>query len=238
MRSRARPTTSPTRAMARRKRGLSISPTIVATCLRRPRVHRRRDAGHPCSRRLAGRSQEHRLPLPLLTDLLSAFEQDVRQAALQRPRGIARLLPPLGQPGRPSAAASVRQSTGLRPSCNRTPSAPHCSSSTSGRTWASTPAAAGSMSRLQIASAMRCLATSCLCARDTANVRALIADMVAWTSDLMRQGAPLAFTVGGSAGWELRLVVQGGTAHPREDRTHRLRHACGIAQGFGPSMRR
>ncbi|HEX7439903.1 MAG TPA: squalene/phytoene synthase family protein, partial [Caldimonas sp.] len=40
--------------------------------------------------------------------------------------------------------------------------------------------------------------------------RALVAEMVAWSRELMLRGAPLARTVPGSAGWELRLVVQGG----------------------------
>jgi phytoene/squalene synthetase len=37
-----------------------------------------------------------------------------------------------------------------------------------------------------------------------------VADLVAWARDLMHSGAPLAHAVPGRAGWELRLVVQGG----------------------------
>ena len=33
---------------------------------------------------------------------------------------------------------------------------------------------------------------------------------VVWAQALMREGAPLVKTVPGRAGWELRLVVQGG----------------------------
>jgi len=40
--------------------------------------------------------------------------------------------------------------------------------------------------------------------------RALIAEMVAWTRQVMLRGAPLARGVPGRAGWELRLVVLGG----------------------------
>ena len=40
--------------------------------------------------------------------------------------------------------------------------------------------------------------------------RALIAEMVTWTRQLMLRGAPLARAVPGSAGWELRRVVRGG----------------------------
>ena len=39
---------------------------------------------------------------------------------------------------------------------------------------------------------------------------ALIADNVAWAQTLMQRGAPLVKKVPGRAGWELRLVVQGG----------------------------
>ena len=39
---------------------------------------------------------------------------------------------------------------------------------------------------------------------------ALIAANVAWAQKLMELGAPLVKTVPGRAGWELRLVVQGG----------------------------
>ena len=38
----------------------------------------------------------------------------------------------------------------------------------------------------------------------------LVAELVGWTRALMLRGAPLARGVPGSAGWELRLVVQGG----------------------------
>jgi squalene synthase HpnC len=39
---------------------------------------------------------------------------------------------------------------------------------------------------------------------------ALVADQVRWARELMREGAPLVHRVPGRAGWELRLVVQGG----------------------------
>ena len=39
---------------------------------------------------------------------------------------------------------------------------------------------------------------------------ALVAQAVAWVRALMHQGAPLVHSVPGRAGWELRLVVQGG----------------------------
>lgn len=39
---------------------------------------------------------------------------------------------------------------------------------------------------------------------------ALVRDLVGWTRETMAQGAPLVRQVPGRAGWELRLVVQGG----------------------------
>ena len=46
--------------------------------------------------------------------------------------------------------------------------------------------------------------------RSSAGARSLIAEMVGWARELMLRGAPLARSIPGSAGWELRLVVQGG----------------------------
>jgi squalene synthase HpnC len=45
----------------------------------------------------------------------------------------------------------------------------------------------------------------------TAAARALVRDLVAWAAALMAEGAPLALRLPGRIGWELRLVVQGGT---------------------------
>lgn len=46
--------------------------------------------------------------------------------------------------------------------------------------------------------------------RDSAAARGLIAEVAAWARALMLEGAPLVHAVPGRAGWELRLVVQGG----------------------------
>jgi hydroxysqualene synthase len=47
-------------------------------------------------------------------------------------------------------------------------------------------------------------------AADSRRSRVLVAALCAWARALMLQGAPLALRVPGRAGWELRLVVQGG----------------------------
>jgi squalene synthase HpnC len=47
---------------------------------------------------------------------------------------------------------------------------------------------------------------------DSPRARALVRSLVDWAETLMQQGQPLALRVPGRAGWELRLVVQGGLA--------------------------
>ena len=44
----------------------------------------------------------------------------------------------------------------------------------------------------------------------TPGTTALVADNLTWAQTLLKRGAPLVKTVPGRAGWELRLVVQGG----------------------------
>ena len=46
--------------------------------------------------------------------------------------------------------------------------------------------------------------------QDTPQTRQLIRSLVDWARELMQEGAPLATRIPGRAGWELRLVVQGG----------------------------
>ncbi|MFO6421033.1 squalene synthase HpnC [Hylemonella sp. W303a] len=46
--------------------------------------------------------------------------------------------------------------------------------------------------------------------RSTAQTRALVADCCAWARRLMQQGAPLVQRIPGRMAWELRFVVQGG----------------------------
>jgi hydroxysqualene synthase len=45
---------------------------------------------------------------------------------------------------------------------------------------------------------------------DSAETRRLVDELCAWAAGLMAQGAPLALRLPGRAGWELRLVLQGG----------------------------
>jgi hydroxysqualene synthase len=49
-----------------------------------------------------------------------------------------------------------------------------------------------------------------LACRDSPAARKLTAELCSWARALMLEGAPLALSLRGRAGWELRLVVQGG----------------------------
>ena len=51
---------------------------------------------------------------------------------------------------------------------------------------------------------------SLLAGQEVAATRPLVREMVEWASELMRDGAPLARSLPGRMGWELRLVIQGG----------------------------
>ena len=64
---------------------------------------------------------------------------------------------------------------------------------------------------------------SLLARQDSPASRGLIAEMTAWARALMLQGAPLVHRVTGRAGWELRLVVQGGLRIA--DKIEQLDHA-------------
>lgn len=46
--------------------------------------------------------------------------------------------------------------------------------------------------------------------RDSAATQRLVSELAAWARTIMLQGAPLVHRLAGRAGWELRLVVQGG----------------------------
>ena len=53
-------------------------------------------------------------------------------------------------------------------------------------------------------------AATLLSGQDSDATHALVLDLVAWSRGLMHFGAPLVHAIPGRAGWELRLVVQGG----------------------------
>jgi len=187
-------------------------------------------AGEPASKRwpavfaALGRTiEEHRLPVPLLTDLLSAFEQDVVK---QRYADRAELLDYCRRSANPVGRlllhlyghedpASLEQSDAVCTALQLTNFWQDLGIDTRrGRLY------------VPLADCQRhsVPADDLLMQRDGAKVRALIADMATWTVELMRQGAPLAFALAGRAGWELRMVVQGGLRIL--DKIERNQHDC------------
>lgn len=152
---------------------------------------------------------EYRLPLPLLTDLLDAFEQDLhttryadRPALLDYCRRsanpIGRLL--LHLYGITDADA-LRRSDAICSSLQLinfwqdfTRDGPN------GRVYA--PATDLARHGLSADEIQAC--------RDSPAARLLVADLCAWAEALMAEGAPLVGQVPGRAAWELRGVVQGG----------------------------
>ncbi|MBA4177217.1 MAG: squalene synthase HpnC [Leptothrix sp. (in: Bacteria)] len=173
-------------------------------------------AGRPASPRwtalftaLASRVRQTRLPAPLLHDLLDAFEQDVRnppypdRSALldycrRSANPIGRLLLHLYEV---RDAQSLQQADAI------------CSALQLINFWQdlSVDGPRGrcyvpledqrrhGVTRDELAGGV-----------DSPKGRALVAALCDWSRKLMSQGAPLALRVPGRAGWELRLVVQGG----------------------------
>ena len=151
----------------------------------------------------------HALPLDLLDQLLDAFAQDVVQ---QRYADRAELLDYCRRSANPVGrlllhlygiddAASLRQSDAI------------CSALQLANFWQDfgVDTARGRLYP-PLADCTRHAADpdALLARRDSPAARALIAELVGWTRALMLGGAPLVHRVPGRAGWELRLVVQGG----------------------------
>jgi hydroxysqualene synthase len=156
---------------------------------------------------LAQAIADHRLPVPLLADLLSAFRQDAAnpvypdRAALldycaRSANPIGRLLLHLANV---HDADALRQSDAI------------CTALQLINFWqdlsVDLPRGRGYVPR---ADALRHGLTLPLSGPDRAATRALIAELVAWARSTMLSGAPLVHRVPGRFGWELRLVVQCG----------------------------
>lgn len=158
---------------------------------------------------LAEQARAFALPGPLLHALLDAFEQDVRNppyadrtAVLdycsRSANPVGRLLLHLYGIGdarslaQSDAICSALQLINFWQDLSRDGPAGRC------YVPASDQAAFG-VTRAELAAA-----------EDSPRARALVAALCGWARALMLEGAPLALRVPGRAGWELRLVVQGG----------------------------
>lgn len=164
----------------------------------------------------------HHLPLPLLDDLLSAFMQDVvKQGYADR----AELLDYCRRSANPVGRLLLHL-YGITDPLALQRSDAICSAlqlinfwqdlsvdGPRGRLYA--PAADLHRHGLTPAQLLQC--------QDSAAARLLIEDLCAWARALMLQGQPLVHSVPGRAGWELRLVVQGGLRIL--ERIERMHHA-------------
>ena len=157
--------------------------------------------------------REHALPTPLLDDLLDAFMQDVRKTRDQASYADdAELLDYCRRSANPigrlllhlygvNTAQALRESDAI------------CSALQLINFWQDlsrdiprgrhylpdTACAQHNVTRAELARL-----------EPSARTQALIAAQAQAARDLMRQGAPLVHRIAGRAGWELRLVVQGG----------------------------
>jgi hydroxysqualene synthase len=148
--------------------------------------------------------QQNALPEPLLADLLDAFAQDVRN-------------PPY--PDRPALLDYCRRSAnpvgrlllhlyGVHDEVARRQSDAICTALQLINFWQdlSVDLPRG---RHYVPDSDRA-GIALYAGRDTPETRALVRRLCAWADGLMRSGAPLVHRLPGRAGWELRLVVQGG----------------------------
>ena len=158
---------------------------------------------------LALRRTQFRLPAPLLHDLLDAFEQDVRnppypdRTALldycrRSANPIGRLL--LHLYGVHDAVA-LREADAVCTALQLINFWQDLSvDGPRGRSYV--PEADAREHGVSAAELQACV--------DSPRSRALVRALCQWARALMHEGAPLALRIPGRAGWELRLVVQGG----------------------------
>lgn len=165
----------------------------------------------------------HHLPLPLLADLLSAFEQDVvqhhyndRPALLDYCRRSAN---PIGRLLLHLYAIdderSLRQSDAI------------CTALQLINFWQdfSVDLPRGRLyAPLTDCAAHGLTADDFFHQQDSPATRELVASLCGWAEALMLEGAPLVHTLPGRLGWELRWVVQGGLRILHHLR--RMDHAC------------
>jgi squalene synthase HpnC len=162
---------------------------------------------------LAQAIRQFRLPLHLLTDLLSAFEQDLVK---QRYADRSELLDYCRRSANPVGRLMLHL-YGVNEARALTQSDAICTALQLANFWQDLSIDT-QRSRLYIP-----LSDLALCGTDpdtvladieSAGLRAAVKEMVCWTRTLMAEGAPLVHSVRQQAGWrvgcELSLVVQGG----------------------------
>ena len=158
---------------------------------------------------LALRMAQFDLPAQPLHDLLDAFEQDARNPAYA---DRAALLDYCRRSANPVGRLLLHL-YGMNDAVSRQQSDAICSALQLINFWQDLsvdgPRGRHYVPQVDLQAHAVTAAELAACA-DSARSRALVRSLVDWADALMRQGAPLATRVAGRAGWELRLVVQGG----------------------------
>ena len=157
--------------------------------------------------------QDFHLPVPMLTDLLDAFAQDVRYTAEQRRyRDDAELLDYCTRSANPVGRLLLHLYS-VKDALSLAQSDQICSALQLINFWqdVSTDVARGRWYPSQQAMAQYQVRDIDLQpGSQSENARRMMAAYVQSARALMQAGAPLARRIPGRAGWELRLVVQGG----------------------------
>jgi squalene synthase HpnC len=149
------------------------------------------------------------LPMPALEDLLSAFEQDVVKHGYH---DRAELLDYCRRSANPVGRLMLHL-YGIRRGQALQQSDAICTALQLINFWQdlSVDTSRGRLYIPELDCARHAVEPDALRQRRAApQTASLLADLVHWTRELMLRGAPLARSVPGSTGWELRLVVQGG----------------------------
>ena len=173
-------------------------------------------AGQPAGERwrgvfepLADAIRDYALPLPLLSALLDAFEEDTRHAGYA---DRAALLAYCSRSANPVGRLLLHLH-GIADAQLQRRSDAVCSALQLVNFWqdlsVDLPRGRDYVPRSD-AAAHATTPAQCLRAPHADASRALVRELCAWARELMLEGAPIARAVPGRVGWELRLVVQGG----------------------------
>lgn len=153
--------------------------------------------------------KEYRLPLPLLEDLLDAFEQDLVKT---RYADRAELLDYCRRSANPVGRLLLHL-YGIQDGLALRRSDAICSALQLINFWQDM-SIDGPRGRVyapeQDLQRHGLQGQDLLACQDSPAARALVAELCGWARALMLEGAPLVHQIPGRAGWELRLVVQGG----------------------------
>ena len=159
---------------------------------------------------LAAMIVRHRLPVPLLAALLDAFEEDTRHAGYADRAALLRYCSRSANP----IGRLLLHLHGLDDPLLLQRSDAVCSALQLINFWQDLSVDLPRGRRyvpLADARAHGTTVEACLQTPHADASRALVRDLCAWAQALMHEGAPIALELPGRVGWELRVVVQGGS---------------------------